>query len=528
MFSDIFPSDLHELLVARKCVIIVDPREEGDYSNEPHILQSINVPLSTMELIIDDLIPTKDANVVVASRKASLDARAATRLLSMGYKQVSVLLGGIQAWDNLGYPLYTGFNTYSKAFGEYVEHCMHTPSIEADQLEAMLRRGERVVVVDSRTRSEHKLGTIPTSISMPGAELGLRLPQILDSDETLVVVNCAGRTRSIIGAQSLINLQLPNPVRALKNGTMGWKLAGHHIQEGSEAVMSEPTPESIKLGVERGNELLRRHSIPVVSWSGDLDRLRSNRKVPFYLFDVRSEEEYLAGHPSGAVHAPSGQLLQATDKYIASLASQIVLFDDCLVRAVLTASWLRQMGATQTSVLAHDDSSIPMQIGRPHQPAQTNLNHLAASLLSSQNLSNGLKKYVVIDLRKRRSYVSYHIPGSFWTVRSQLLESLGKISVRDRDLVLTGPIDLVVLALAEAKELWPRACYLLDGGIEAWVSFGLPVVSGEEHLLTDSQDEFIKPLEAKNQTESMSRYLSWEVGLTERIRRDKTVSFSVI
>jgi hypothetical protein len=31
-------------------------------------------------------------------------------------------------------------------------------------------------------------------------------------------VNCAGRTRSIIGTQSLINAGVPNPVTALRNG----------------------------------------------------------------------------------------------------------------------------------------------------------------------------------------------------------------------------------------------------------------------------------------------------------------------
>ncbi|CPR01703.1 sulfurtransferase [Bordetella pertussis] len=44
------------------------------------------------------------------------------------------------------------------------------------------------------------------------------------------MVNCAGRTRSIIGAQSLINAGVPNPVFALRNGTMGWALAGHKVE----------------------------------------------------------------------------------------------------------------------------------------------------------------------------------------------------------------------------------------------------------------------------------------------------------
>ena len=65
---------------------------------------------------------------------------------------------------------------------------------------------------------------------LDAAELVRRLPALGLPPETLVVVTCAGRTRSIIGAQSLINAGLPNPVRALRNGTIGWTLAGRSLE----------------------------------------------------------------------------------------------------------------------------------------------------------------------------------------------------------------------------------------------------------------------------------------------------------
>jgi hypothetical protein len=51
-----------------------------------------------------------------------------------------------------------------------------------------------------------------------------------------VIVNCAGRTRSIIGTQSLVNAGIPNPVAALRNGTIGWKLAGQELDHGASRV----------------------------------------------------------------------------------------------------------------------------------------------------------------------------------------------------------------------------------------------------------------------------------------------------
>ncbi|PCQ96197.1 sulfurtransferase, partial [Klebsiella pneumoniae] len=53
-----------------------------------------------------------------------------------------------------------------------------------------------------------------------------RVESLTPSPQTPVIVNCAGRTRSIIGTQSLINAGVPNPVHALRNGTIGWTLAG--------------------------------------------------------------------------------------------------------------------------------------------------------------------------------------------------------------------------------------------------------------------------------------------------------------
>ena len=66
--------------------------------------------------------------------------------------------------------------------------------------------------------------TIPGSICCPNGELGYRVHDLVPDESTPIVVNCAGRTRSIIGAQTLINLGLKNPIYALENGTQGWYL----------------------------------------------------------------------------------------------------------------------------------------------------------------------------------------------------------------------------------------------------------------------------------------------------------------
>ena len=81
-----------------------------------------------------------------------------------------------------------------------------------------------MVVVDSRPFDEFQRVSIPGATNVPGAELVLRIHDIAPSPDTLVVVNCAGRTRSIIGAQSLINAGLPNKVMSATETGLGQRL----------------------------------------------------------------------------------------------------------------------------------------------------------------------------------------------------------------------------------------------------------------------------------------------------------------
>src|SRR4029079_15342139 len=125
-------------------------------------------------------------------------------------------------------------NVPSKAFGEFVEHASETPNIGPDELHRLIQDGADIVVLDSRPLDEYRRVSIPTATSVPGAEFVLRVRDLAPSPDTLVVVNCAGRTRSIIGAQSLINAGVPNKVVALRNGTMGWSLAGFACDRGKD------------------------------------------------------------------------------------------------------------------------------------------------------------------------------------------------------------------------------------------------------------------------------------------------------
>ena len=217
---------LRAMLLDGNELALLDVREERVFS-ENHLLFARSVPLSRIELRMARLVPRRTTRIVLVDDGDGLAERAAAVLARAGSIDVSLLDGGNAGWEAAGYELFSGVNVPSKAFGELVEHENGTPSISADELNALMQSGADMVVLDSRPLDEFQRVSIPTGVNVPGAELVLRVHDMAPKADTLVVVNCAGRTRSIIGAQSLINAGVPNKVVALRNGTMGWTLAGY-------------------------------------------------------------------------------------------------------------------------------------------------------------------------------------------------------------------------------------------------------------------------------------------------------------
>lgn len=344
----ITPQELRALTAAGGEYAILDVREEGVHARG-HLFLATSAPLSHLELRIGRLVPRLATRVVLVDDDEQLAQRAARVLRRLGYRDLHVLAGGNAAWKAAGNELYSGVHVPSKAFGEHVEHHDNTPRIAAAELKAKLDAGADLVVLDSRPMSEYRVMNIPGALDCPGAELAYRVHQAAPRPETLVVVNCAGRTRSIIGAQSLINAGIPNKVVALKNGTMGWHLAGLELERGQTRAAKIPSEISLKKAIDAAAKVAQRFGIRKISLS-ELKTLPADRTT--YLFDVRSPEEYAAGHLKGSISAPGGQLVQATDTYASVHGARIALLDDHGVRATMTASWLLQMGWPEVFVVS--------------------------------------------------------------------------------------------------------------------------------------------------------------------------------
>ena len=508
---------------------LLDVREQGSFGSK-HLFFSSCLPLSRLEMQIRDLVPRHDVRIVLTDDGEGFAARAAKKLEAFGYSDVAILNGGVQAWQDAGFEIFSGISVPSKAFGEAVEHVNETPNITSEELHAKRAAGEDVIVLDSRPLDEYLHMTIPGSINVPGAELAYRVGTIVPDPSTQIVVNCAGRTRSIIGAQSLINAGIPNPIHALRNGTMGWHLAGFELERGATRRAPEPNASNLAKAQEIAADVASRFGVTYIN-RDTLDTWRSESSArSLYLLDVRHPEEYAGGHVPNSRHAPGGQLVQNTDSYIGARGARVVLIDDTGVRATMTAAWLLQMGWKDTVVLRDGLEAGDLETGY-HKPEMPGLDAIDAEEIKPLDLKQALDagQATVVDLSQSRTYKAGHIPGAWYATRARIADSLSAISLSGTLVLASEDGILARFAAPEAALATGSPVKILRGGMVAWRELGFPQASGFENMAQEPDDYYLRAYDRDTGVEeAMQDYLTWEIGLVEQVERDGDARFNVI
>ncbi len=462
------------------------------------------------------------AAIVVCDAGEGLAERAAARLIEGGYSDVSVLAGGVAAWEAAGFPVYSGVHVPSKAFAEVVEHEMQTPWISAEELAERQKGTSPMVIFDSRSYEEYHSNSIPGAISVPGAELVYRFQEMVPSPDTFVVVNCGGRTRSIIGAQALIDAGVPNRVVSLKDGTMAWHLAGLAVVAGATGRAPEVSADGIATARQRADAVARRYGVPVIDRAKLAEWRREADRRTLYVLDVRDPAEYRAGHLPGSAMTPGGQLVQETDSWLGVWGARVVLVDDTGVRARMTASWLRRMG-WDAAVLDGGLDGVTLEEGMP--PVDTGMFPQGAEpgLVTPEAL-RAKAAAVVVDLALSRRHSAGHIPGAWFAIRARLADALPKLPAAG-DLVLTSE-DGVIARLAAAEIRTRRPVEVLAGGTAAWQAAGLPLETGMGQLASEPDDVALSARDRPAERERwMREYLAWEIELVNQIARDSDCRF---
>jgi rhodanese-related sulfurtransferase len=520
-------ADIRAALLDRQEIALLDVREEHPHA-QAHPLFSANFPLSRIELDAYTKLPRLDVPIVTLDDGEGFSEHAAKKLLSLGYTNVATLAGGVSGWRRDGGEIFRDVNVPSKAFGELVEAERHTPSLSAEEVQAFINSKADVVIVDARRFDEYQTMSIPTATSLPGAELVLRIRELIPHPETQVIVNCAGRTRSIIGTQSLINAGLTNPVAALRNGTIGWKLAGQKLDQGQARRCNKITEANQSKAAIDARKVADKAGVKRVSLA-DIQDWKNQKTRTTYFFDVRTPEEFETSHLAGFLSAPGGQLVQETEMVAPVRGARIVLADSDGVRANMSASWLAQMGWEIYVV----DGAQPTDFSEAGQTIKPLPPLPAVRKITPGTLADWHKlpeTTIVLDVATSQNYIRHHIPGAWFVLRSTLAKDWQHIPKASRYVVTSDDGVLAKFVSAEIELLVSGAeVVVLDGGTQAWIASGFEIEKGPSHLASEPIDRYRRPYEGTdNPREAMQGYLDWEFGLVEQLLRDGSHHFEVL
>lgn len=506
-------------------VALLDVREHGQYG-DGHLFFAVPLPYSIFESRLAALVPNPAVRLVLYDNGDGVAERAAGRAEAYGYTNSHVLSGGAAAWRQAGYTLYSGVNVPSKVLGELVEQERHTPRINAEALKRKSDTGEDLVIVDGRPFSEYHAMSIPGGICCPNGELALRIDDIVSDPGQTVVVNCAGRTRSIIGAQTLIDLGIPNPVFALENGTQGWTLAGLQVEESA----SRSYPKKFRfdevddrrarariLAESRGARFVE--DAEVAGWLEDDART-------IYLIDIRSLEEYRADGSPDFIHAPGGQLIQAADQWIGVRGARIVLTDSELIRAPVVAAWLRQLGH-EAYVLAGEyararAANLSRKTIARHLPELPRID--AVGLKSLIDMAAAL----VIDLRPSMAYRQGHIANAEWSIRPRLLSAVGRHSATV--ILVADQPEIAELCAIDLGEVGLTDVRLLEGSMASWQKENYPVMAAPDRPPDADCIDFLFFTHRRHlgDADHARQYLAWETGLIDQLDEQERASFNIV
>jgi rhodanese-related sulfurtransferase len=514
---------VRDMLFDGKEIAFFDVREGGQFG-DGHPFFAVSVPYSNFEVRLFELAPTFVVRMVLYDNDDGIAALAAARAAALGYTNVSIMAGGAAAWSGAGYTLYKGEHLPSKTFGELLEINNDTPNLTSEQVMALKAENPNHIIVDSRPYGEYNDFNIPGGICCPNGESTLRIGELVPDPETTIIVNCAGRTRSILGAETLRAFGIPNPVYALKNGTQGWFLAGLKREEGATRTYPNAPTLETKLAPLRERAEVRAaktglkfiEPIEAAIWLADTTRST-------YLIDVRSDEEFKADGISGSRHALGGQLVQGIDIWVGVRGSRVIVMDNEMIRAPMMANWIHQIGYDVAVLRGGVDAMRGIAI--PDAPAFV-IELITA--ISPAAVKSQLGSAQLVDLRSPRVYRAGHVEGATWSIRPRF-QQLGLSA--EKSVVLITPDDgVAALAAQRLSGLGITSVQQLSGNEATWRDAGLQIVATPDEPSDADSIELVYHWQHRNNPNggnaaAARAYIDWEIGLVDQLDEQERGSF---
>jgi rhodanese-related sulfurtransferase len=259
----------------------------------------------------------------------------------------------------------------------------------------------------------------------------------------------------------------------------------------------------------RATQLIAEFGLPMIS-PETVKEWQQNESRTSYILDVRTATEFSTAHWQGAQHAPGGQLVQATDQYVAVRNARIILSDDVHLRAATTGMWLKGMGHDVYILDADARSGTGSLENVQLSPAHdlTSISDLIPYIADGGML---------LDASPSDDYRKAHIDGAIWVTRSRLSRLDARTGAR---LMVTGQDDVLIDGVvSELKSLGYADVKFCPGTPGQWSAAGLYVVATENDPADNDCIDYLFFVHDRHDgnLDAARRYLEWETGLLEQL-----------
>ena len=517
----ITPETVRSWISDKEEVAFIDVREIGQHTNG-HPFFSISIPYSLFEFNIKILVPNKQTRVILIDNNNGISDLVYNIAHQMGYSNISIIEGGVEEWVSAGYKLFDGINVPSKSFGELIEKYFHTPSITAKELAQKQKNNENYIVIDGRPFLEYNKMSIPKSICCPNAELFYRVSSYIKDINTEIIINCAGRTRSIIGAQTLINFGIKNKVKALENGTQGWFLSELSLEHNKNKYL-EVLPNDIEIQQLQNKVLKLTNDLNI-----DLIDLKKaqeliiDKKKSTFIFDVTTSKT-ISTKPGTIMNVPGGQLIQATDKYIGVWKATVILVDDGdLIRAGTTSFWLKKMGY---EVYILKEGLLKAQTLKFTKEIDHKLIDL--DFINLEDLVK-IKKQILYDIRSSKDFCKMRIKNSIWLNRAHLYRE--KTKTDDPIIIITDNLEKASLIVKDLKQKDKGAIIKVYKWNQNEITSYPSVIDVTIETLSEQNNidfNFHTHMRHDGNKEHAKQYLEWEINLVSKMDKQELSFFKL-
>lgn len=495
---------------------LIDVRETAQHT-AGHPLFSISIPFSEFEINVEKLVPNKKVRLVLFDNNNGVSEIIYKQAKNLKFINIFILKDGVEGWIKSKFRLFDGINVPSKSFGELIVEKFNTPYITASQLSKKQKENKDIVILDGRPFDEYNKMSIPGSICCPNAEIPYRISELIKSSDTEIIINCAGRTRSIIGTQTLIDFGIKNKVYALENGTQGWFLNNFKLDHGKTKFFYK-TPKSEKINELREKIVnLLENKVKIIDFN-QAQNLINDKNITTYVFDVRTNSNQ-KNKLSKLRNVPGGQLVQATDKYIGVLKSHVIIFDDGdLVRAGMTALWLKKM-----SYHCYVVNESPKKIKNLNLKLEVNFKTIPLNLINLENFKN-LQDTHIFDIRNSIDYCKKRIKKSVWTNRFIIKKMPHHIKSM---ILVTNDLPKASLIVSDLQEKDPGYMVQVYNWNDKDVEHCLDYIDSTKVELDQTFIDFNFHTHLRHQgnKEHARNYLKWETDLIKKMDEEEMVFF---